>query len=77
MRRVSENVVHAQYGSSASTVVRPAAHRKVNAYQQDMLEVIRRIAERGKALAEGRGETAYVDLFVHLLDEIARLKNSV
>ncbi len=50
-------------------------------YQQDMLDVLRRIAERGKKHAEKHlGEDAYsdhmIDLWVHLLDELSRLKAS-
>lgn len=52
-------------------------------YQSEQIEVIRRIAERGKGLVERRLEEFpqyathhedYLDLFVHLLDEIKRLK---
>lgn len=46
----------------------------------ERLDILRRIAERGKRLAEAElqlGDTTlvYVDLFVHLLDEIERTKN--
>ena len=49
----------------------------MNPHQQELVEVLRRIAERGKALAEARGEVAYLDVFVHLLDELKRLKESI
>lgn len=48
----------------------------------EQLEILRRIAERGRKAAEYRTGRAgseqdgrYVDIFVHLLDEIARTKN--
>lgn len=43
----------------------------------EQLDVLRRIAERGKALAEWKMSEAdeFLDLFVHLLDEIAKTKN--
>ena len=51
-------------------------------YQQEQIEILRRIAERGKGLAErcierwddDKNYHTFVDLFQHLLDEIARLK---
>lgn len=51
-------------------------------YQKEQCEIIRRIAERGRALALnetiGRSvkEPQYVDLFQHITDEIQRLKES-
>jgi hypothetical protein len=36
----------------------------------EQLEILRRIAERGKALAEAERADYYVDLFNHLLSEI-------
>lgn len=54
-------------------------------YQVEMCENLRRIAKRGKELAERRalqtgepdqGHGDYVNVFVHLLDEIQRLKDS-
>lgn len=54
-------------------------------YVEEQLEVLRRIAERGKAFAETNEQYAYgdythdkyIDLFVHLLDELKRLKNEL
>lgn len=48
----------------------------MTAYQLEMVEVLRRIAERGKGFAEEKGNEMFVDLFVHLLDEIGRLKKA-
>jgi hypothetical protein len=48
----------------------------VTSYQQELVEVLRRIAERGKRFAEGKGNEVFVDLFVHLMDEIDRLKKA-
>ena len=45
-------------------------------YQQELIEVLRRISERGKRFAEEKGNEVFVDLFVHLMDEIDRLKRS-
>jgi hypothetical protein len=50
-------------------------------YQLEQLEVLRRIAERGKRAVEHRmkehpDEGRYLDLFVHMLDEIERTKCS-
>lgn len=53
-------------------------------YQLEQCEILRRIAERGKKEAERRiihdfqtmKDRGYLDLFVHLLDEIKRLKES-
>lgn len=36
----------------------------------EQLEILRRIAERGKLLAENENADYYVDLFNHLLSEI-------
>jgi hypothetical protein len=53
----------------------------VTPYLAEQLEILRRIAERGLRLAQGPGsgdnapDTVYVDLFQHLLDEIARTKS--
>lgn len=41
-----------------------------------MKDVLRRIAERGLAMAHRR-DPAFVDIFQHLLDEIARLPEEV
>lgn len=50
----------------------------------EQLDVLRRIAERGKSLSEMRegdvysyqdGYSSFIDIFVHLLDEIAKTKN--
>lgn len=38
------------------------------------LDVIRRIAERGRTYALNTGAKDFVDLFQHLLDEVARVK---
>ena len=44
----------------------------------EQLEIIRRIAERGKRLAESTDytyePTEFIDLFVHILDEVNRTK---
>ncbi len=48
----------------------------MSSYQQELVEVLRRIAERGKRFAEEKGNEMFVDLFVHLLDEIERLKRA-
>ena len=37
------------------------------------LDIIRRIAERGLAEAQ-KSEDKYIDIFQHLLDELARIK---
>lgn len=50
-------------------------------YQKEQVEIIRRIAERGRKLALlGRPDRVvvisdFVDLFQHILDELKRLKN--
>jgi len=38
-----------------------------------MKDVLRRIAERGLKYAQEHNDSAYVDIFQHLLDEIERL----
>lgn len=47
----------------------------------EQLEILRRIAERGKALAEKQagfyGNPKLLDLFIHMLDEIERTKKLV
>jgi len=47
-------------------------------YLYEQLDILRRIAERGKSLAESTDytyePTEFIDLFVHLLDEIERTK---
>ena len=50
-------------------------------YLAEQLEVLRRIAERGKKLAEMRRfaddrDATFVDIFVHLLDEIERTRTN-
>lgn len=54
-------------------------------FQQEQVEVLRRIAERGKSVAErciarwddyDPNYSTMLDCFVHLLDEIKRLKES-
>lgn len=43
--------------------------------QEERLEIIRRSAERGKRLAEEYSwNGTYLDIFVHILDELARIK---
>lgn len=44
-------------------------------YQQEVLAVIRRIAERGKRLAENGDASPdyWADIFIHILDELRRL----
>lgn len=50
----------------------------------EQLEILRRIAERGKMLSEGNiyipegtdVQSMFVDLFVHLLDEIERTETT-
>jgi hypothetical protein len=49
----------------------------VTPYQQEQIEILRRIAERGKTLAlEHWSGMRFVDIFQHLLDEIERLAKS-
>jgi hypothetical protein len=55
----------------------------VTPFQQDQVEILRRIAERGRRRAQvqwldvGYGAfSEQVDLWQHLLDEIKRLKES-
>lgn len=43
-------------------------------YLEEQLEILRRIAQRGKLFAERKGNEEFIDLFVHLLDEIERTK---
>lgn len=49
----------------------------------ERLEVLRRVLERGKRLAEERlpttivRDSSYLDLFVHALDELALLKKAL
>ncbi len=43
----------------------------------EQMEVIRRIIERGHRFAQKRSDSASVDLFQHLLDELARLKKEL
>lgn len=46
-------------------------------YQLEQCEVLRRIAERGKAMALSSAlEHRYLDIFQHMLDEVQRLKES-
>jgi len=51
-------------------------------YQQELIEILRRTAVRGKWLAEDKwmesdyGDSTFVDIFNHLLDEIGRLKHA-
>lgn len=46
-------------------------------YQLEQIEILRRIAKRGKKEAERYANGGHiVDVFVHLLDEIKRLKDS-
>lgn len=43
-------------------------------YQAEQLQVLRRIAVRGLHRAQDERASRFVDLFQHLLDEIARLE---
>jgi hypothetical protein len=53
-------------------------------YITEQLDILRRIAERGKSLCEGNlyvsseedVQKMFVDIFVHLLDEIERTENA-
>lgn len=53
-------------------------------YQLEQLEILRRTAERGKAYCENRitrfgddpNYSSLLDLFVHVLDELKRLRES-
>jgi hypothetical protein len=42
-------------------------------YQQELLAILRRTAQRGRALALENEDIDYVDLFQHVLDELKRL----
>lgn len=56
----------------------------LNPEQEERFENLRRTAERGKEEAEFResdkgyrdGYSTFIDIFVHLLDEISRIKNA-
>ena len=43
-------------------------------YAKDQIEIVRRIAERGLKHAQGTRNNQYIDLFQHILDELARIK---
>ena len=45
-------------------------------YQQELLAVLRRVAQRGRLLALEEQDTDYIDLFQHLLDELKRLEGT-
>ena len=53
-------------------------------YQQEQIEILRRIAERGKGYCErclsrwgdDPNYSSLLDLFCHMLDELKRLKES-
>jgi hypothetical protein len=47
-----------------------------NAFLEEQLEILRRIAQRGKRLAENSKNARFLDLFIHLLDEIERTKSA-
>jgi hypothetical protein len=46
-------------------------------FQEDMFDILRRICERGKRAAENTGNATQLDLWIHMLDELRRLRESV
>jgi len=40
---------------------------------EDQKAILRRIAERGLAMAQGQRHSHFIDMFQHMLDEIERL----
>lgn len=51
-------------------------------YQKEQVEIIRRVAEQGRAMALSDAvhdnlSVEYVVVFQHILDEVDRLKNSI
>jgi hypothetical protein len=50
-------------------------HFMLEPFEKEMLENIRRTADRGLIMAQSDQETFYADLFQHILDEIERFKS--